>query len=433
MTGEKPSTTERGPSLRRIRPHEIESRLEADTDAETRAVALAILDDVRARGTDAVVAHATRFGDLDVGAPLLRTREDCDAAREGLDADTRGLLERTAERIRSFALAQKQSLSEISVAVDGGQAGQSIAPLGSAGCYAPGGRFPLCSSLLMTAVTARAAGVERVLVATPRPTDVMLACAAIADADAVLAVGGAQAIGALVYGCTELDPVDIVVGPGNRFVTAAKELVSGRVKIDMLAGPTELVVLADHTSDAGVIAADLLAQAEHDVDARPILVTTSSELVDAVELELARQLEDLPTRATAAIAIERNGLAVLAADRDEAIAVTDRISPEHLQVVTERAADDAARLRHYGAIFIGEASAEVFGDYGVGPNHVLPTATSARYRGGLSILDFLRVTTWMKLDGDADLGAVIEDAARLARLEGLEGHARAAERRRPHP
>jgi phosphoribosyl-ATP pyrophosphohydrolase/phosphoribosyl-AMP cyclohydrolase/histidinol dehydrogenase len=222
---------------------------------------------------------------------------------------------------------------------------------------------------------------------------------------------------------------DVIVGPGNRWVTAAKQLVAGQVGIDLLAGPSELVVLADADADPAVIAADLLAQAEHDPDARPILVTPSVALADAVDAALSDQLSELPTAAIAFEAV-RNGFCVLVRDLAEGCAVCDRLAPEHLEVLTADADAVASRLRHYGGLFVGAASAEVLGDYGVGPNHVLPTGTAARFSGGLSVLHFLRVRTWLRLEAGPDLAAVAADAAALARLEGLEGHARSAERRR---
>jgi phosphoribosyl-ATP pyrophosphohydrolase/phosphoribosyl-AMP cyclohydrolase/histidinol dehydrogenase len=279
----------------------------------------------------------------------------------------------------------------------------------------------------MTAVTARAAGVERVIVATPSRDPIMLAAASIAGADAVLCCGGAQAVAAMAYGVPGvLEPVDVVVGPGNRWVTAAKKLVAGTVAIDMLAGPSELVVLADETGDAQIIAADLLAQAEHDDDAVPILVTTSRRLGEGVEVELGRQLETLPTAATARRALA-NGFVCICPTMAEAIAVVDRIAPEHLEVQTDDAAAVAKGVANAGAIFIGAASAEVFGDYGLGPNHTLPTGATARFSGGLSVFDFLRVRTW--LASDAGAPGVIGDVAAFARLEGLEAHARSAEAR----
>jgi phosphoribosyl-ATP pyrophosphohydrolase/phosphoribosyl-AMP cyclohydrolase/histidinol dehydrogenase len=351
------------------------------------------------------------------------SRLDLEEALGSIDASQRELLERTASRIRAFAEAQRASLADVTIDVLGGRAGHTVTPVGSAGCYAPGGRYPLPSSVLMTVVTAKAAGVERVWVASPRPSPVTLAAAAIAGADGLLAVGGAQAVAALAYGAGEIPACDAVVGPGNLWVTAAKQLVSAEVKIDMLAGPSELVVLADKSADADTIAADLLAQAEHDPDALPVLVTTDESLVAGVERELAKQLEDLPTADIARAALQ-NGFAVAVSDLDQAVEICDRLAPEHLELIIEEPGDAARRLRNYGALFIG--SAEVFGDYGAGPNHVLPTGGGARYTGGLSVLTFLKIQTWLDLDDAGDLAG---DAAALARLEGLEAHARAARKR----
>ncbi len=415
------------PRLRRVRPDDVVAARLEPLDAETRAVAQTILDDVRDRGDVAVIEHATRLGDLEPGAAWRISRDACDAALEGLPRETRGVLERVAARIRTFADVQRASLRSFETPIPGGIAGQDVAPVEAAGCYAPGGRYPLPSSLLMTAVTARAAGVERVVVASPRPSPIVLATAAVADADELLAVGGAQAIGAFAFGTDDLAPCDVIVGPGNRYVTAAKELVAGRVTIDLPAGPSELVVVADASSDPDVVAADLLAQAEHDPDALPILVAWEADVIDAVERALDARLATLPTREVAEAAV-RGGMAVLASDAAEAVVVCDRLAPEHLQISTSDAPAWRDRLRHYGGLFLGEASAEVFGDYGIGPNHVLPTGAYARRRGGLSVLTFLRQRTWMQLDHVPD--EVLDDTIALARLEGLEGHARAAEARR---
>jgi len=290
----------------------------------------------------------------------------------------------------------------------------------------------LPSSVLMTAVTAKVAGVESVVVASPRPALVTLAAAAAAGADAVLAVGGAHAVAAMAYGFEGFDACDVVVGPGNRWVTAAKQLVSSSVGIDILAGPSELVVLADETANAVTVAADLLAQAEHDPEALPVLVTTSEALAGAVEAELDRQLIDLPTRRVAGAALE-NGSIVLVPHIDAAVQVCDRLAPEHLQIMTREPEKLAAMVDHWGGLFIGGDSAEVLGDYGSGPNHTLPTGAVARYRGGLSVFDFLRIRTWLEIDDPGAARQLTEDAVALARLEGLEAHARAAELRLGKP
>lgn len=410
--------------LRRVTPGEIEAGIATPFDEEALAGASAIVDDVRLRGEPAVRGHAERFGELHTDEDLVVGPDAMRAALESIDAETVGVLERVAQRICSFAEAQRAALTDLDVAVPGGRAGHTVVPMDVAGCYAPGGRYPLPSSVLMTAVPARAAGVGTVIVATPSRDPVMKAAAAVAGADLMLCVGGAHSIAALAFGIG-VPACDVIVGPGNKWVTAAKHRVSSACAIDMLAGPSELLVIADKSADAATVAADLLAQAEHDPDALPCLVTTDAGLPERVDRALEDQLETLPTGDIARAALS-NGWACVVGGIDEAIAVSDRIAPEHLEILTDDARDVARRIRHAGGVFIGSRSAEVMGDYGVGPNHTLPTGRTARARGGLSVLDFVRVRTWLDLD---DPSAVLEDTARLARIEGLEAHARSAERR----
>ncbi len=413
---------------RRLTQTEVHALDREPVDPETLEAASRIVDEVRSGGETALRRCAERYGDLAPGAPLVLGRDELRQALDELSEADRKLLERTADRIRWFARAQRAALEEVEVPVPGGRAGQRITPVDRAACYAPGGRFPLPSSVLMTAVTARAAGVPEVWVASPRPTRITRAAAAVAGADSLLAVGGAHAVAALAYGAGPVPPCDVVVGPGNRWVTAAKQLVAGRVGIDLLAGPSELVVLADGAVSAELVAADLLAQAEHDPDAVPVLVTTDAGLADRVEGELERQLADLPTREVAAAALG-NGFAVVAEDPEQALALCDRLAPEHLQVLGPTLEPLAPRLGQYGALFVGPLSAEVFGDYGAGPNHTLPTGGAARFTGGLSVHHFLRIRTWLELHEPREVAALAVDAAALARLEGLEAHARAAEAR----
>lgn len=414
-----------GSLLRRTSADEVPDAPRTGIDASTEATAAAIVSDVRDGGVDAMLRYAARFDGWTPGAPWLFGRAEMRRALDGLDAGKRRVLEQTADRIATFTRAQRASLSDLSTPVPGGWSGHTVVPMERAGCYAPAGRFPLPSSLLMTAVTARAAGVGDVVVATPSPGPLMLATAAIAGADVLLGVGGAQAIAAMAYG-VGVPACDIVVGPGNRWVTAAKKSVAGFVAIDMLAGPSELVVVADASADPAIVAADLLAQAEHDPDAFTALVTTEADLVVAVERELELQLATLPTAPIARAALAR-GLAVVCRDLDNVVAVCDRLAPEHLQLSVRDPQALAARCRNAGACFLGEKSAEVFGDYGIGGNHVLPTGRGARFTGGLSALTFVRVRSWLRLDA---AGAVVADVAAMARIEGLEAHARAAERRR---
>ena len=409
---------------------ELVRRRAAAVPAEAFAVAAPIVEAVRARGEAALREYAERFDDIPPGGPLFLDRATLDRALVRLPAGDRAPLERVAERIRTFAEAQKRALGAVTVTLPGGAVGHWVAPLDRAGCYAPGGRYPLPSSVLMTAVTAQAAGVKQIWVASPKPGPMTLAAAAIAGADGVLAAGGAHAIAALAFGAGPLPPCDVVVGPGNRYVTAAKQLVSagGRVAIDMLAGPSELVVFADSTASPAVIAADLLAQAEHDPDALPVLVTLDPTHLDRVETELARQLANLPSGEVARAALANGGVVVVA-NVEEGIAVCDALAPEHLELCLRDSVAVAPRLTHFGALFIGVGSAEVLGDYGAGPNHVLPTAGTARSKGGLSVYTFLRVRTWLRIDDSAAARPLVEDAAWFGRVEGLEAHARSAERR----
>lgn len=418
------------PLLETRTPGDVPALRRDPFDDETAAQAREIVDAVRESGETALRDWSLKLGDLpSADAPLVIRPDALEAAFDRLSPDAQGVLTRTADRIRAFAEAQRVALAPVEVPVPGGAAGLRYHPVDKAGCYAPGGRFPLPSSVLMTAVTARAAGVKDVWVASPNPTDETLAAAHVAGADALLAVGGAQAIAALAFGAGPVPAVDCIVGPGNRWVTAAKQQVAGRVTIDMLAGPSELVVLADASADPDRVAADLLAQAEHDPDAIPILVSLSEALVPSVERALHEQLDTLPTKAIARAALG-NGFVVVARDLAEGCALCDRLAPEHLAVHLDDVQPAVDRLEHYGALFVGEAAAEVLGDYGAGPNHVLPTGGTARSVGALSVMTFLRVQTWLRLDDPAAAAEVVEDSVSLARMEGLEAHARAAELRR---
>ncbi|TYZ68930.1 hypothetical protein PybrP1_011555 [[Pythium] brassicae (nom. inval.)] len=415
--------------LTQISPAEVASFAYDPVDARALADARVIVDDVRANGLTALRTHAARLGDLAAPEqPLLVSRDELRAAFLALPLAEQQVLERTAARIKRFAQAQRASIGNFQQQIDGGFAGQDVSAMSAAGCYAPGGRYPLPSSVLMTAVTARVAGVKTVVVASPRPAPATLAAAYLSDADYFLAVGGAQAIAAMAFGVGGVPPCDILVGPGNKWVTAAKALVFGKCAIDMLAGPSECLVIADASARLDTIAADLLAQAEHDTAAVPILVTTSQAVIDGVNAAIRTQLETLPTAATARVSV-KNGFAVLCPDMDSCVAVSDVLAPEHLEVITANPQEVADKVRNYGGLFIGGRAAEVFGDYGAGPNHVLPTGGTAKYTGGLSVHTFLRIRTWMRIDDAEASQALVHDSALLARMEGLEGHARAAEKR----
>ncbi|HWB89662.1 MAG TPA: histidinol dehydrogenase [Acidimicrobiia bacterium] len=393
-------------------------------DARILSEAALIVEEVRTGGEEALLAHCRRLGDLEPGQGLTLAREDLRSAFDGLDDETRDLLIRVNRRIETFARAQRDGLAPLEVVVEGGRAGHRWIPVESVGAYAPGGRHPLPSTVLMTTTPARVAGVGTVWVASPRPSQLTLAAAWVSGADGLLAAGGAQAVAALAFGVIS-PPCDMVVGPGNVWVTAAKRHLYGEVGIDGLAGPSEILVIADGHADPALVAADLLAQAEHDVDALPALITTDAPLADRVQAELAVQLSDLPTAEVARAALG-NGFCVVVEHLAAAADLADDFAPEHLAIHVADPDQLATRMRRYGSIFIGGSAAEAFADYGAGPNHVLPTGGTARFASGLSVLTYMRAATWLQLDRPGDL---VADTARLARLEGLEAHARAALRR----
>jgi phosphoribosyl-ATP pyrophosphohydrolase/phosphoribosyl-AMP cyclohydrolase/histidinol dehydrogenase len=395
-------------------------------DADTVKSAEEIVNDIRRGGEPAIRAYAEKFGERMAEQPLLIGPEKMEEAAKRIDPSDIELLRRVAHRIGDFADSQLECLAELSTPVPGGSAGHTIEPIRRVGCYAPAGRFALPSTILMTVVPALSAGCESIILATPNPSDLMLATAAIAGASRVLAIGGAHAIATLAYGFDDFERCDLIVGPGNRWVTAAKKIVSGDCGIDMLAGPSELVIVADETANPKTVAADILAQAEHDSDARPFLVTISKPFAQRVGEAIEVQLKDLPSADTAKQSL-RNGAAIIVDSLEQTIEIVNELAPEHLELHCENASQLAEEIAHAGCIFIGEHSAEVFGDYGIGPNHTLPTGGTSRWSAGLNVFTYLRVRTWLKLD--APPAELVADTARLAELEGLIGHQRAALRR----
>lgn len=345
-------------------------------------------------------------------------------------------LRRSAANIRRFARRQMRQFRDFDCSVQPGVfAGQRVAPLERVGVYVPGGRFPLVSSLLMGVIPAQVAGVPAVAVCSPpgpdgRPAAAVLAAAALVGVTEVYAAGGAQAVAALAYGTESVARVDKIVGPGNRYVALAKREVAGGVGIDFFAGPSEILIIADDTADPALVAADLLAQAEHDADAAAVLLTPSMELARRVRAEVRRQAAALPTAAVARAALRRRGCIVLVDDLDQAVAVADRRAPEHLEIQTADAERVAGRCRHYGSLFIGARAGEALGDYSSGLNHILPTNTAARYTAGLSVRDFLRLQTVLRVTEEG-VRRIAPAAARLADGEGLAAHAASLRRRLP--
>ena len=395
-------------------------------DEEAGVVAARILDDVRRNGDEAVKRIS---GELD-GEPLAFLevpRAEIDAAPAAIPAETREALETAVERVRAFqCAAMPESWHD-----DDRHYGELVTPVKRVGAYVPGGTAPLASTVIMTVVPARVAGVDEISLTTPAPGDslphpAVLAAAAIAGAHRVFKIGGAQAIGAFAFGTETVPAVDLIVGSGNVWVTAAKRQLFGQVGIDGLYGPTETLIVADESSDPEFCASDLLAQAEHDVRARPILVCTATAVADEVEAALRRQLADLPRKAIAGAAIKSNGVSVIVDSIEEAIEVANVVAPEHLCLAIADPAPYMPLVRNAGGVFAGEYSAEVIGDYVAGPSHVMPTGGTARFASALNVRHFLRFTPLVDLDGEGFM-AIAPQAAELARAEFLDGHANAAE------
>jgi histidinol dehydrogenase len=394
-----------------------------DVDTAVRA----IIADVVARGDEAVIDYTSRFDRLELTAGSMRvTPEEIDGAREACDPRALDALELAAARIRTFHERQKPSDLRFTDAL-GVELGWRWTAIEAVGLYVPGGTAAYPSSVLMNAIPAKVAGCPRVVMVVPSPggalNPLVLAAAKLGGADEVYRIGGAQAIAALAYGTATIAPVAKITGPGNAYVAAAKRRVFGHVGIDMIAGPSEVLVIADDSANPAWIAADLLAQAEHDTASQSILITDSPALADAVEREVAAQLETLPRAAIAGASWRDYGALITLASLDEAPALADRLAAEHLEIITRDAEGLAARIRNAGAIFIGGHTPEAIGDYVGGSNHVLPTARSAKFSSGLGVLDFMKRTSLLKC-GPEQLAALGPAAIALGEAEGLAAHAR---------
>jgi histidinol dehydrogenase len=390
-----------------------------------------ILQDVRARG-DPAVREWTLKTDGVALASLRVPREEWQTAFARLEPELQESLRLAAERIRAFHA--RQPLPAWTTTDLGGTLGQRITPLARVGVYVPSGTAPLPSSLLMSAIPARVAGVNEILVATPpgqnagAVADVILAAAHVAGVDAVYRVGGAQAIAALAFGTETIPRVDKIVGPGGLFVTLAKQQLFGQVGLDGLAGPTETVIVADDSANPVWLAADLLAQAEHDVLATAILFTPSCVLADQVQAQVSHQIESRGRATIIAESLAGQGGIVVTQDIDEAIRLADEFAPEHLCLVLRDAEHWMARIRNAGGIFLGERSCEVLGDYVAGPSHTMPTGGTARFASPLNVLDFVRITSLIALD-DQTASSLSRHAVRIASAESLDAHAQAAQNR----
>jgi histidinol dehydrogenase len=398
-----------------------------ETTERVEATVAAIIADVRARGDAALLDLTARHdGHAQADAAALRvTAAEIEAAAAAVPAPLAAALDAAATRIERFHAAQRPADLVLP-----DPAGLTLSmrwtALDAVGLYVPGGKAAYPSSVLMNAIPARVAGVGRIAMVVPMPggtaNPLVLAAARRAGVTEIWRVGGAQAVAALAWGTATIAPVDRIVGPGNAYVAAAKRMVFGRVGIDSIAGPSEVVVLADAANDPAHVAMDLLAQAEHDEAAQAILITDDAAFADAVAAAVETALATLPRAAIAGESWRRHGAVIRVRDWDEAVALTDRLAPEHLQIMTAAPAALFARIRHAGAAFLGRWSPEALGDYVAGPNHVLPTGRTARFASGLSVHDFLKRTTWVEATA-AGLRAIGPAAVALAEAEGLDAHA----------
>jgi histidinol dehydrogenase len=398
----------------------------AGSDPETRAAVAAILEDVIARGDDAVREYTRRFDGVDLApAAWELDQASWQGSLERIDARLRGALGRAVDRVREYHEHQREPGFHLAQP-DGSVVGMKVTPLDRVGLYVPGGKAAYPSSVVMNAVPAVVAGVQEIVAVVPPTgaTDAVLAACALSGVTRIFRIGGAQAVAALAYGTATVPRVDKIVGPGNRWVAEAKRQVVGQVGIDMIAGPTEVLVIADASARPERVAADLIAQAEHDEDAVSWCVTSDAALADALPAALEAALARAPRAAIARAALERNGVVVLVPSMREAIEVANLRAPEHLQIVAEGAERIAKSIRHAGAIFLGDDTPEPVGDYIAGPSHVLPTGGTARYASPLGVYDFVKRTSVIRYTA-ARLAADADAIIALAEAEGLAGHAEA--------
>ena len=383
-----------------------------------------IISAVRNNGDSAVREYAQKFGDGELCSFKLTEQEIEDAIKQ-VDEKTIATIKYAIKNVKEFATAQLSSIKELEIEVAGNILGHKIIPLDSVGCYIPGGNYPLPSSAIMTVVPAKVAGVKRVVAMSPRIQPVTVAAAHLAGADEIYRIGGVQAVAAMAYGTETIQKVNKIVGPGNKFVTSAKKQVFGECGIDFLAGPSEVLIIADETAKPEFVAADMLAQCEHDKDARAFLICFSQDFARRVDEKAKEYLACLETKEIAEIAYEKS-MAVVVQYLDDAVELSNKKAPEHLELCLENAENLINKFTNYGSLFIGNYSAEVFGDYVSGTNHTLPTNQVSKYSGGLSVFDYIKIQTY-QIISDKGIKETAQRASHLAEKEGLFAHKLAAD------
>lgn len=388
-----------------------------------------IIENVKKNKNSALIEYSKKFNDGDFQSEddFLVSENEIEQAYNKTSDDVIETIKNAHKNILEFSKKQLECIKEFQMHIENSVLGHRIVPLNRVLCYVPGGNYPLPSSALMTVTPAKAAGVKEICLTSPKIRPQTIVAAHIAGADKIYKLGGAQAISAFAYGTENILPADKIVGPGNKYVTYAKKYVYGTCDIDFLAGPSEVLIIADDTANPELISADMLAQSEHDKDARSYLVTTSKDLAIKVQKSAEEQLKNLKTKEIAQIAFDKS-ICIIADNINDAVEISNKRAPEHLELMFEGADNIKEKFTNYGSLFVGENCAEVFGDYCSGTNHVLPTNRAARYTGGLSVFDFIKILTWQNIDKKT-AGNLAKTASKLAEAEGLFAHKLASDLR----
>jgi histidinol dehydrogenase len=378
-----------------------------------------IVKDVKLNGDEAVKKYVQQFDNQELESFLVTTEEILEAYKQ-VDCETIQAIKKSIKNAKNFSEKQLKSIKSLKTKIDRNELGHKIIPLDSVGCYIPGGNYPLLSSAIMTITPAKVAGVKQVVACSPKIKPETIVACDLAGADKLYKIGGVQAIAAMAYGIQSISKVNKIVGPGNKYVTAAKKFVYGECGIDFLAGPSEVMIIADETANPEFVSADMLAQCEHDVDARAYLVCFSESFAQKVKESAHNQLEKLSTKEIASVAFEKS-FAIVVKCMDEAITLSNKKAPEHLEICFKNAKKQMDKFTNYGSLFIGNYSAEVYGDYCSGTNHVLPTNEVSKYSGGLSVFDFIKIQTY-QIISKAGNKTISPFASKLAEKEGLMAH-----------